>query len=388
MAGKPFRRPNGSWSVVVELPADPATGKRRQMWLTAPTRKAVEAKQTRALRDRDEGLTTERANPTLIEQIASYLATEGLELRPRSRAIYAQGARLYVAPHLGAARVKQVTPTVLTRWLATLRGLGLSGNTIRTAWVPVRLALGQAHRLGLLARNPCDAVKGPSDDSAERPTLDAAQVRTLVACLAGDRYEAAYLLVLGTALRFGEILALRWSDLDLARGALVVGRQQTYEAGVGRSYAEVKSQAGRRTLALAPATANALRAHKARQNAARLAAGDRWQDHDLLFPRPDGTPLPEQTFRYHLKRAQRAWQAAGLPHLTFHDLRHQHATLGLRAGLHPKVMSKRLGHSSTRITMDRYQHVIDADDMAAAEAIGLLLAPRPAEDDTQAEARG
>lgn len=372
-----IRRRGARWAVVIEQLPHPETGKRRQKWHAAATKREAEQLLTRLLREQDTGLYTERTKLTLGEQIDDYFATDGLALRATSRDTLVRAARLYVRPALGATPLERLTPRVLSRWLADLQRRGLASSTILVAWHVARVAVGQAARHNLIPRNPCDAVRPPARVVPARPTLAPEQVRDLAAILGRQTLAPLFLLVLGCGLRRGEALGLRWSDVDLAGGGLVVARQSQHRRGVGQFFCPPKTKAGVRAVPIPGFALDALKAHHARQLVERARFGEVWEDGDLVFPRAGGAPLPLSSLEHHVGAMQRALVAAGLPKLSFHDLRHQHASLGPLAGVSPKVMSERLGHASVKLTMDLYTHIAPVLHREAADAIDRLVQPPP-----------
>jgi integrase len=180
---------------------------------------------------------------------------------------------------------------------------------------------------------------------------------------------AAWRLAALTGMRRGEVLGLRWADLDLDEGWLAVC-QTLVVVDNQICVSQPKTARGRRRIALDPVTISALRGHRRAQAAERLVAGPGWSDTGLLFTHEDGRPLhPEyvrRLFDRHLRRV-------GLPRIRLHDLRHTHATLALQAGVHPKVVSERLGHTTVAITLDVYSHAIPALQQDAATTVADLL---------------
>ena len=169
-------------------------------------------------------------------------------------------------------------------------------------------------------------------------------------------------------MRRGELLGLRWSDVDLDANSITV-RQNLVLVDHERAYSEPKSAAGRRTISIDAETVAALRSHRARQAAGRLAWGAAWTDTGLLFGLEDGNPLHPESVT---KRFDQLRRAGSLPVTTFHGLRHSHATALLRAGVPIRVVSQRLGHASVGVTLGIYAHVLPGDDEAAALAWGRI----------------
>ena len=203
----------------------------------------------------------------------------------------------------------------------------------------------------------------------ELRTWTASELRRFLACVQGDRLYAAWQLVALTGMRRGEALGLRWADLDLDGGWLSV-RQTFVVVDNHIQVSRPKTARGCRRIALDHATIAALRAHHTAQAAERLAAGPAWPNTDLVFTCEDGTPLHPEHFR---RQFDRHVARAGLPRIRLHDLRHTHATLALQAGVHPKVVSERLGHSTVAMTMDVYSYAVPALQQDAATTIANLL---------------
>ena len=203
-------------------------------------------------------------------------------------------------------------------------------------------------------------------------TLTASQVRDLLRVVRGTLHEALYLLAVSTGLREGELLGLKWSDLDWTTRRLQVQRQLQRLRGGGLVYSEPKSQAGKRAVFLSSIAVSRLRSHRVIQAYERLFAGERWQENDLLFPSSIGTPWDPRNLYKQFKILLRQ---AALPDIRFHDLRHTAATLMLQQGIHPKVVQERLGHADISLTLTTYSHVLPDIQEEAAEKFDLLLIP-------------
>jgi integrase len=201
-------------------------------------------------------------------------------------------------------------------------------------------------------------------------TLTQEQVRRLLAAARPSRLETVLCLAVTTGLRQGELLGLRWSDLDWHTGQLRVQRQVQRIGGQGLVFSEPKSASGRRVVVLGPTMIGKLRTHQERQELEEIVAGGRWQENDLMFPSTIGTPMEARNLARSFKALLKE---AGLPEIRFHDLRHTAATLMLQQGVHPKVVQERLGHSQISLTLDIYSHVLPTMQEEAARKLDSLL---------------
>ena len=258
---------------------------------------------------------------------------------------------------------------------------GLSPQTVLHFHRILHKALAQSVRWQLLARNPAMAVEPPRPQREQMRALDDRETATLLKSVEGMLFYLPVVLAVTGGLRRGEILALRWQDADLGTGRAIISRslEQTKE---GLRVKGPKTERGRRTVVLPGFTVDALRSHKAQQATRRLAMGPAYSDHDLICAREDGTPWPPDAFSTAFAAFVRGSELA---HFRFHDLRHTHATHLLRQGVHPKIVSERLGHSNISITLDTYSHVLPGmqEDAIAAFDASLrvsLAAGRNAQD--------
>jgi integrase len=268
----------------------------------------------------------------------------------------------------------RLTPQQVQSLYAQKLDEGLSSSTVHHIRAQLHRALGAAVRLGLVARNVCDVIDPPRMHHHEMATLSPEQARALLVAAANDRFEALYVLALSTGMRQGELLALKWRDVDLEGARLHVRTTRQYTAE-GYQFTEPKTAHSRRLIALPETAVAALRQHRSRQAEERQRLGPAWEDRDLVFPnsigRPmDGKHLLRREFRPLLKRG-------GLPAIRFHDLRHTAATLLLGSGVNPKIVSEMLGHSHISITLSLYSHVTPHMQQQAAAAMDATLRGGP-----------
>jgi integrase len=234
----------------------------------------------------------------------------------------------------------------------------------------LRQALQQAVKWQLLARNPADAVEPPHPRRKEMLALDEPQIAMLLEAARPNRLlHLSVLLAVTTGMRRGEILALRWRDIDFEPGVLSV-RQSLEETKAGLAFKEPKSEKARRTIALPELAIEGLRRRKADQARVKLMMGRSYEDHDLVCCQDDGRPLHPTSLTHVFVNLLRR---RNLIRVRFHDLRHSHATILLRKGVHPKIVSERLGHSTVGITLDVYSHVMPGMQEEAARKIDVAL---------------
>jgi integrase len=371
---KPKKTASGMWQTVVDVA--PRGAHRRQVKLRARTQRELQAKVVELLGNIERGTHVDPSAMTVGEWVNPWcdgLPTTGL--RTSSSESYTDLMRGLVTPRIGGARLQSLLPADLNRLYASLlaegrrSGRGLSNRTVRYVHTIVRKCLADAVREGLLARNPADLAKPPSLSSTRAPemqTWEPEELRQFLALVESDRLAALYRLAGMTGLRLGEMCGLRWADLE--DGRLQVHRQVTVAAGAPL-LADVKTDRSRRSVELDPETIVTLGHHRRAQLEERMALGLASRP-EMMFTQPDGSLLdPEgvsRTFTRHVK-------VSGLPRITFHGLRHSHATHLIKAGTHVKVIADRLGHSSASFTLDRYGHVLRGMGADAAVAVAALV---------------
>jgi len=199
------------------------------------------------------------------------------------------------------------------------------------------------------------------------------ELRSFLGAIASHRLASAYVLAASTGMRRGEILGLRWNDLDLAKATLAV-RQTIISVGYELQISGPKTNRSRRTISLDPGTTQELLAHQLRQDQERSDCGSGWQEHDLVFCLPDGRPVHPHQFS---QLFERTVERLGLRRIRLHDLRHTYATLALLAGVDAKTVSARLGHSTVAFTLDVYTKAVPQLDREAAEKVAKLIFGQP-----------
>jgi integrase len=291
-------------------------------------------------------------------------------VRPKTLDGYQGLIRLYALPSLGALRLAELAPLDIQRLYGELFGpeRGLSGGTVVNLHLVLTQAFGQAERWGLIPKNPVAGAQPPRPRRPERAAVDAALAERLLAATEGTRFSLPVAIALATGMRRGEILALRWCDIDSDLSVARV-RRTLQTAGGALLFVEPKTRRSRRAVEL-PEFVRPHLEWQRKERPGRIAASRRWAEHDLVIDRGDGRPVNPDTL-------SSAWyrfcKKEGFPGVRFHDLRHAHATLMLLQGVHPKVVSERLGHASIGITLDTYSHVLPSMQAEAVRAFDDLF---------------
>ncbi len=359
------QRSDGRWRAYVTLP----DGKRK--YLYGKTRQEVVRKLSAAKRDLERMHTLPDERTTVEDFLKIWLDGITPVMRPQSMRRYRQAMEDHVMPVLGRRRLTQLLPEDVQRLYAQKLASGLSAPTVRIVHFVLHRALRDAERWGRCARNVADLVDPPRLPRKEAPVLTPEQARRVLDAARGHRFEVIFHMALRTGLRRGELLALRWRDVDPDAGIVrVTGTLQPVPLGAEPIIAEPKSRSARRSISVDPSLAAMLRQHKRLQTAQQAAAGTEWFDGDFIFTNDLGRPIAPMTL---LRDWYLLLESIGLPRVPFHTARHTAATLMLSSGVSPRVAAERLGHSTVSITLDRYSHVTESLRRDAAMAIDRAL---------------
>ena len=386
MRGHIRKRGARSWAVVLDLGRD-HRGHRKQKWHTIQgTKSDAERELARLLHEINTGGYVAPTKMSVEDYLERWLS-DGARSRvsPKTFERYTDIVRGHLVPRLGHIPLAKLTPLdiqghytwALTEGRRDGRG-GLSKQSVVPHHRILNRALRQAVRWQLIARNPVDAVESPRPDTCPIRALNESETFLLLKAAENSRLYPVILLAVTTGMRRGELLALKWNAVDLERKSLSVfeSLEQTRDT---LRFKRPKSAKGQRKIDLLRLAEEELRHHRARQREHKLLLGPAYADHDLVFPEPDGTLwAPDKLTRAFAALVRRH----GLEGLRFHDLRHSHATQLLRQGVHPKVVSERLGHATVSITLDLYSHVLPGMQKEAAERLDAALRIARAKDMT------
>jgi len=365
-----------TWSYVIYLGRDPG-GTKKYKWVGGhATKHEAEDQLVAALERLRTGMWTDPGTMTVGEFLEQWLESILPTVRPNTQRSYGEMIRLWVIPRIGAIKLAHLTGAHLRALQGELLSSGridgkggLAGQSVLKCHRVLKHAFKDAVRWGLVPRNPVELIDPPRAEQREMTAWSAEQARRFLDGIATDRLFAMWVLFVTTGMRRGEVAGLAWDDLDFGRGVLTV-RRAVVSAGNGTHVAEPKTRRSRRSVPLDPVALDALRAHRRDQLAERLRLGEIWTDSGRIFCGLTGEPLHPDTIS---KEFVKIVRRSDVPRIRLHDLRHTSATVAMEAGVHPKIVSERLGHSTISITLDLYSHATPSMQSEAADQIGAAV---------------
>ena len=371
------RRGEASWEIKFDTGIDPATGRRKTCYASMKgSRRDAQRELTRLLAAADAGTLVEPSKLTIASCLMAWLdGPHGLSGKTAER--YRQLAVQQIIPHLGALALQKLKPAHIADWHAKLLAAGgkggaapLSARTVGHAHRVLHRALARAVETELLARNVASVVKPPKVGETEIESLKADQIDTVLSALRGHALEPIAVLALSSGARRGELLGLAWASVDLDAATIKIERSLE-QTKAGLKFKAPKTKHGRRTVTLPPVALGALRAHRRRQLELRMAVGlGRLDPDSLVFSTVDGNPIPPNNLSRDWARFVKAHK---LPAISFHALRHSHASALIVGGIDTLTLSRRIGHASAVVTLGIYGHLFSETDKTAAKAIEAAL---------------
>lgn len=381
MRGCIYKRSKDSWTVVVDLPRDPATNKRRQKSITVRgTKKDAERELARLINEIENGLYINTGKITVAEYLEKWLEFIRQSIEPSTYRCYRVAVEQHIIPVLGSLQLSKLQPMHIQEYYSKDLESGrkdnkksvtrkLSPTTVAMHHRILYRALKQAVKWQLIPRNPAEAVEPPKPAKKEMIIPTEREIRKLLSSFRDTVYFLPVFLAVTTGMRMGEVLGLTWSDVDLCKGVIHV-RQTLYQRTPGHPvFKPPKTPKSKRQIDLPLTVLKLLKEHKKSVLKQKLAAGKVYCDYNLVCCLPDGRPINPSTLGSAFRTKARK---IGL-NISFHDLRHIHASYLLKQNVHPKIVSERLGHSQISITQDLYSHVMPGLQKKAARQIDELL---------------
>ncbi len=367
--GSIYQRKDGRWAASITLEG------RKRKTLYGKTRKEVQEKLRTALYEQKQGLLATGPRETVKHYLEYWLEeVHKPTIRISTYVRYQEIIQLHILPSIGHLQLQNLSPRHIQALYAKKVKEGLSASTVQSIHAVLHKALDNAVRLGSLPRNVSDKIPLPRLTKHEIKSLTLEQAQHLLESVREHRLESLFVLALSTGMRLGELLGLKWQDINFADGTLQIRRILSYVRSKGFVESEPKTARSRRHIILPAFVLESLKQHRVRQLEAKLKAGTFWEDRDLVFCTAQGSYLnPVSTVQDIFKAVLRK---AGLPRMRFHDLRHSAATILLSMGVHPKVVQELLGHSQISMTMDTYSHVLPTMQKDAMERMNEAFQKR------------
>jgi len=373
--GSIFKK-NDRWAFRVDAGVDASTGKRRQMLRQGfKTKREAETALAAAQQSVEQGSVVAKSTMNVGAFLDEWLVSQLGRLKASTHHSYVVTSKR-IRSGLGHVQVQSLTPIQIETFYSDLLdhgradGTGLSPKTVRNTHTVLRKALSDAQRLGLVYRNAADAARGPSVERPEFRVWSSDELREFFATAEANRLGAAFVMLATTGLRRGEVLGVRWRDLDLDARTLSVVQTITNVDGK-LVFGKPKTSKSVRLISIDARTASMLRQHRRMQREDQIAMGPDWgNDGDLAFTDEAGGPIRPEWFS---KEFGRLVAASGVPRIRLHDVRHTYATIALKTGIPAKVVSEHLGHSTIAITLDLYSHVTPGIDREATDRISAAM---------------
>jgi integrase len=376
-AGHIRRRGERSWEIKFDIGTDPAIGRRLTKYHSFKgTKRDAAAELIRLKASADKGEYVDPSKATLSEFLDRWETWAATQVSAKTLERYHELLDHHVRPRIGALRVQKIKPVDLAQLYGTLQkakpeGAGLAPRTVGHVHRLLHRAFGHALKWGVISVNPVAVAEPPRVDRTEIEILAPGQIKTVLGALRGWPLYPVAVLALATGMRRGELVALRWGDIDSDRGKITIARS-IEQTNAGLTFKSPKTKAGHRTVSIPPSVVTELRAHWSQQQQRRLALGlGKAAADDLVFARPDASAWPPDSLTS-------AWQKAvithKLPKVTLHALRHTHVSQLIAAGLDVVTISRRVGHSNPTVTLGLYAHLFGNTDEQAAIAVEAALA--------------
>jgi len=377
MKGHLKKRSKDSWTIVVDLELK-ANGKRNQKWKSIKgTKKEAEALLARMLTELEDGVYIDAKKTSVSDYLDKWIASIKGSVSSTTYERYKQLCDKHLKPTIGnvalnklqAIKISEMYSNALESGRVDKKG-GLSNQSVLHMHRVLKHALSQAVKWGLITRNPCDAVDNvPKPTKKERLTFTIEETIGLLEKLEGKRLYLPVLMAVTTGLRRGELLGLRWKDINFEQKRLHIRQIIIETRQNGIEIKSPKTDSSSRTIALPQTTIEALKKHRVEQVKLCLQLGKGLTPESMLFNEYSGLNVPNRltvAFSTFIK-------SHGFKHVTFHDLRHTHATHLLEQNIHPKIVSERLGHSTIALTMNTYSHVMPTMQEEAANKVDDML---------------
>ena len=358
------------YQIIIELPRDNKTGKRKRIYKTVDGNKKHAEKIMRSMMDELENNTYVKENKITVgkwieEWFELYISNKS----PTTQRGYKDQIDSYILPRFESVLLQELSSVDIQKWVNELyekspaTGRKLKEKTVKNIFLNLQSCCEKAVKLKMISHNPCKEVELKPCKKYEATVYDRDEVEQLIEALKGEEIELPILVTLFLGLRRGELLGLHWSDIDFENKVVHIHRNLVLGKGKKLVEKEPKSKSGNRRLPLSDNLISMLQKHRRKYCENKILKGVGYKDNDYVFCDYNGMPFRPDTFS---NKYIRFLNRKGLKHIRFHDLRHTSCTLLLSQGITMKTLQKRLGHSTYNTTADIYSHVLTTDEMIAS----------------------
>lgn len=365
-----IRKRGKKWCAIIDVGNDPVTGKRKQKWLSGfKTKKEAEVALAEFIQQYNSGSYIDNKGITVSDYLDKWFHDYvEIKLAPRTQSRYLEIINNYFIPEFGHMKLSDLRPFHIQDHYSKAIDK-LSPSTVLYHHRVLHKALKMAVKWQYLMHNPADNVEPPSAKRKDFTVLSTEQIDTLLQYLKEKNHVLYIPIVLAimTGMRRGEICGLQWQDVDLDSGLIQI-KHQLQRINGELILRETKTAGSRRPIALDDITISLLKAHRQQQRENRILFGPAYQidNFNYVCTWPDGKLIDPDYISHAFPKIL---ETLNLPSIRFHDLRHTSATMLLKAGINPKVVSERLGHTDIRITLNTYSHVLPNMQKEAAEKL-------------------
>lgn len=366
-----FRKRGTKWSFTIDVGRDPKTGKRKQKTKSGfNTKRDAQKACAELITQIENGQYVEISKDSISEFLIQWLENHAKQvLRPSTYDVHKWTIESQIIPAIGMLTLNKVTALDIQNFYNEKIKEGLSASYVRRMHSILHSSFEKAVKWGLIQKNIINAVDPPRKELKEIQTWDIQTVRLFLSKIKGEYLRIVYVLALYTGMRKGEILGLRWKDIDFENKKISI-RQTLYRTREGIIFQEPKTKTSRRMISVPDYVIDELKSHRIQQNKWKLQLGEAFVDKNLVVTNPMGNPMDPRGVKRNMDKLMKE---IDVPIIRFHDMRHTHATIMLQLGEHPKVVSERLGHSKVPVTLDIYSHVTPDMQKESADKFAIAI---------------
>ena len=361
------------YQITVDGGRDPVTGKRNRVFRNVKgSKREANAVMHRLIVEMEQGKIVKKSNKTVTEWMEEWLSLYLPNIEETTRVGYKTKIKCYIIPAIGHIQIGSLRAEHVQKMVNDMMARNLSPKNIRDAYNNINAAMKKAVVLRYIAYNPCEGVVLPKLKKYRAQVYDQKLIHQLLDMTRGTDLYLPVFLCVTVGLRRGEMLALRWDDIDFYSKLLKV-RHNMVRGEKGYIIKAPKSEAGIRDIAIGDEVLDELRQARAQYTMDAFTYGAGFQNLGFVVRQADGSPYKPDSMT---QKWERFLEESGLPKIRLHDLRHSNATALIQAGVNPRVVQQRLGHSDVSITLNTYTHILPEMDAAAAEKIDTILLKR------------